>query len=146
LACLASILLYTGYKLAHPKEFKKVFAEGWKQWTPFLVTILIVVGVDLLWGIFIGTLVGLIFVVATNYSSVFSVFTKDNEVLIKFQKDVTFLHKMALKEALRIIPSGSEVFIDVSKVHFMDHDIKQLIEEFIASAHERGIEADLKKK
>jgi hypothetical protein len=28
----------------------------------------------------------------------------------------------------------------------MDHDIKQLIEEFIASAHERGIEADLKKK
>ena len=146
LACLASILLYTGYKLAHPKEFKKVFAEGWKQWTPFLVTILIVVGVDLLWGIFIGTLVGLIFVVATNYSSVFSVFTKDNEVLIKFQKDATFLHKMALKEALRIIPSGSEVFIDVSKVHFMDHDIKQLIEEFIASAHERGIEADLKKK
>lgn len=146
LACLASILLYTGYKLAHPKEFKKVFAEGWKQWTPFLVTILIVVGVDLLWGIFIGTLVGLIFVVATNYSSVFSVYKKDNEVLIKFQKDVTFLHKMALKEALRIIPSGSEVFIDVSKVHFMDHDIKQLIEEFIASAHERGIEADLKKK
>ena len=146
LACLASILLYTGYKLAHPKEFKKVFAEGWKQWTPFLVTILIVVGVDLLWGIFIGTLVGLIFVVATNYSSVFSVYKKDNEVLIKFQKDVTFLHKMALKEALRIIPTGSEVFIDVSKVHFMDHDIKQLIEEFIASAHERGIEADLKKK
>jgi MFS superfamily sulfate permease-like transporter len=146
LACLASILLYTGYKLAHPKEFKKVFAEGWKQWTPFLVTILIVVGVDLLWGIFVGTLVGLIFVVATNYSSVFSVFKKDNEVLIKFQKDVTFLHKMALKETLRTIPLGSEVYIDVSKVHFMDHDIKQLIEEFIASAHERGIEADLKKK
>jgi MFS superfamily sulfate permease-like transporter len=146
LACLASILLYTGYKLAHPKEFKKVFAEGWKQWTPFLVTILIVVGVDLLWGIFVGTLVGLIFVVATNYSSVFSVFKKDNEVLIKFQKDVTFLHKMALKEALRTIPPGTEVYIDVSKVHFMDHDIKQLIEEFIASAHERGIEADIKKK
>jgi MFS superfamily sulfate permease-like transporter len=146
LACLASILLYTGYKLAHPKEFKKVFAEGWKQWTPFLITILIVVGVDLLWGIFIGTLVGLIFVLSTNYSSVFSVFKKDNEVLIKFQKDVTFLHKMALKEALRTIPAGSEVFIDTSKVHFMDHDINQLLEEFIASAHERGIEADLKKK
>lgn len=146
LACLASILLYTGFKLAHPKEFKKVFAEGWKQWTPFLITILIVVGVDLLWGIFIGTLVGLVFVISTNYSSVFSVFKKDNEVLIKFQKDVTFLHKMALKEALRTIPSGSEVFIDTSKVHFMDHDINQLLEEFMASAHDRGIEADLKKK
>ncbi len=146
LACLASILLYTGYKLAHPKEFKKVFSEGWKQWVPFLVTIAVVVGVDLLWGIFIGTIVGLIFVILTNYSSVFSVFKNGNEVLIKFQKDVTFLHKMALKEALRKIPAGSEVFIDISKVHFMDHDINLLIQEFIATAHERGIEADLKKK
>jgi MFS superfamily sulfate permease-like transporter len=146
LACLASVLLYTGYKLAHPSAFKKVIAEGWKQWVPFLVTIVVVVGVDLLWGIFVGTLVGLVFVLVTNYSSVFTVFQNENEVLIKFQKDVTFLHKMALKEALRKIPTGSEVFIDISKVHFMDHDINLLIQEFIATAHERGIEADLKKK
>ncbi|WP_395783066.1 SulP family inorganic anion transporter [Aquirufa sp.] len=146
LACLASVLLYTGYKLAHPSAFKKVIAEGWKQWVPFLVTIVVVVGVDLLWGIFVGTLVGLVFVLVTNYSSVFTVFQNGNEVLIKFQKDVTFLHKMALKEALRKIPTGSEVFIDISKVHFMDHDINLLIQEFIATAHERGIEADLKKK
>lgn len=146
LACLASILLYTGYKLAHPKEFKKVITEGWKQWVPFLVTVAVVVGVDLLWGIFVGTLVGLIFVLITNYSSVFTVFKDGNEILIKFQKDVTFLHKMALKETLRQIPAGSEVFIDTSKAHFMDHDIHLLIQEFISTAPERGIEADIKKK
>jgi MFS superfamily sulfate permease-like transporter len=146
LACLASVLLFTGYKLAHPSAFKKVIAEGWKQWVPFLVTVAVVVGVDLLWGIFIGTLVGLIFVLLTNYSSVFTVFQNGNEVLIKFQKDVTFLHKMSLKEALRKIPAGSEVYIDISKVHFIDHDINLLIQEFIATAHERGIEADLKQK
>ena len=146
LACLASILLYTGYKLAHPKEFKKVFAEGWKQWVPFLVTVAVVVGVELLWGIFVGTLVGLAFVVITNYSSVFTVFKNGNEILIKFQKDVTFLHKMQLKEALRKIPEGAEVYIDTTKVHFMDHDINLLIQEFISTAQERGIEVDLKKK
>lgn len=146
LACLASILLYTGYKLAHPKEFKKVFAEGWKQWVPFLVTVAVVVGVDLLWGIFVGTLVGLAFVVITNYSSVFTVFKNGNEILIKFQKDVTFLHKMQLKETLRKIPVGAEVYIDTTKVHFMDHDINLLIQEFISTAQERGIEVDLKKK
>lgn len=146
LACLASILLYTGYKLAHPKEFKKVFAEGWKQYVPFLITVAVVVVVDLLWGIFIGTLVGLVFVVITNYSSVFTVFKNGNDILIKFQKDVTFLHKMSLKETLRKIPAGSEVFIDATKVHFMDHDINLLIQEFISTAKERGIEVDLKKK
>jgi MFS superfamily sulfate permease-like transporter len=146
LACLASILLFTGYKLAHPKEFKKVFAEGWKQYVPFLITVAVVVGVDLLWGIFVGTLVGLVFVVITNYSSVFTVFKNGNEILIKFQKDVTFLHKMSLKETLRKIPTGSEVYIDTTKVHFMDHDINLLIQEFMSTAQERGIEVDLKKK
>jgi MFS superfamily sulfate permease-like transporter len=146
LACLASVLLYTGYKLAHPSAFKKVISEGWKQWVPFLITVAVVVGVDLLWGIFIGTLVGLLFVLITNYSSVFTVFKNGNEILIKFQKDITFLHKMALKEALRKIPDGSEVYIDRSKVHFMDHDINLLIEEFIHTAAERNIEVDIKKK
>jgi len=146
LACLASILLYTGYKLAHPKEFKKVFAEGWKQYVPFLVTVAVVVGVDLLWGIFVGTLVGLAFVIITNYSSVFTVFKNGNDILIKFQKDVTFLHKMSLKETLRKIPAGSEVFIDATKAHFMDHDINLLIQEFMSTANERGIGVDLKKK
>ena len=146
LACLASVLLYTGYKLAHPSSFKKVIDEGWKQWVPFLVTVIIVVGVDLLWGIFIGTLIGLVFVLITNYSSVFTVFQNGNELLIKFQKDVTFLHKMALKETLRKIPTGTEVYIDISKIHFMDHDINLLIQEFINTAPERGIEVDLKKK
>jgi MFS superfamily sulfate permease-like transporter len=110
------------------------------------VTVAVVVGVDLLWGIFVGTLVGLIFVVITNYSSVFTVFKNGNEILIKFQKDVTFLHKMQLKEALRKIPEGAEVFIDTTKVHFMDHDIHLLIQEFVSTARERGIEVDLKKK
>jgi MFS superfamily sulfate permease-like transporter len=146
LSCLASILLYTGYKLAHPKEIKKVFKEGWKQWVPFAITIVVVVGVDLLWGIFIGTASGLVFVIFTNYSSVFSVFEKNNEILIKFQKDVTFLHKLALKEALRKIQNGKMVYLDASKVHFMDHDINLLIEEFIITAPNRGIQVDYKKK
>ncbi len=123
LASLASILLFTGYKLAHPKEFKKVISEGPMQWIPFLITIAVVVGVDLLWGIFIGTLVGILFILVTSYSSVFSVFMNGKEVLIKFQKDVTFLHKMSLKEALRKIPRGSDVYIDASKAHFIDQAI-----------------------
>jgi anti-anti-sigma regulatory factor len=53
---------------------------------------------------------------------------------------------MAIKEALRKIPKGSDVYIDISKVHFIDHDINQLLQEFITTANERGIEAELKKK
>ena len=127
-------------------QFKKIIKEGWKQYVPFFVTIIVVVSVDLLWGIFVGTAVGLVFVIITNYSAVFTVFINGNEVLIKFQKDVTFLHKMSLKETFRKIPTGSEVYIDASKVHFMDHDIKLLITEFMSTAKERGIDVDFKQK
>ena len=144
LACLASVLLYTGYKLANPSEFKKIIGEGWKQWVPFLVTILVVVFVDLLWGIFIGTTVGLGFVVVTNYQSVISVHQKDNSILIRFKKDVTFLHKMVVKNTLQKIPENSLVFIDAKQAQFIDHDIQILLKQFIETAHLKNIEIDYK--
>lgn len=138
--------MFTGYKLAHPKEFKKVFTEGWKQYIPFLCTILVVVFVDLLWGIFIGTLVGLLFVVISNYQSAISVFKKDQTVLIKFQKDLSFLHKMALKNALMDIKPGCMVYIDARNAPYMDHDIRNIIEGFVQTASLKNIEVDLKFK
>jgi hypothetical protein len=38
------------------------------------------------------------------------------------------------------------VYIDASKVHFMDHDVKLLINEFMSAAKERGIDVDFKQK
>lgn len=43
LASLASILLFTGYKLAKPSIFKGMFKNGKYQWLPFVVTVLAVV-------------------------------------------------------------------------------------------------------
>jgi hypothetical protein len=53
---------------------------------------------------------------------------------------------LSLKEAFRKIPTGSQVYIDASKVHFMDHDIKLLINEFMSAAKERDIDVDFKQK
>jgi len=145
LACLASVLLYTGYKLAHPKEFKKVLSEGWKQWVPFLTTIVVVVFVDLLWGIFIGTSIGLLFVIFTSYESVITVHQKENSFLIRFKKDVTFLHKMTLKTILQKIPENSLVFIDAKQAHFMDHDIQLMLKEYMETANLKNIEIDYQK-
>ncbi|MEY2792405.1 MAG: Carbonate dehydratase [Bacteroidota bacterium] len=145
LASLASILLFTGYKLAHPKEFIKIIKDGWKQWIPFIVTILVVVFVDLLWGIFIGTTVGLAFVIVTNYQSVLSIHQKDNSFLIRFKKDVTFLHKMSIKNTLQNIPPNSLVFIDAHHAQFIDHDIQLLLKEFMETAPSKNIEIDYKK-
>ena len=40
LSVLAAILFVVGYKLAKPALFKKMYQLGWKQFVPFIVTVL----------------------------------------------------------------------------------------------------------
>ncbi len=67
LASLAAILLVTGYKLAKIQVFKDMFAQGWNQFLPFVVTIVAVLFSDLLYGIGIGMAVGFFFILRENY-------------------------------------------------------------------------------
>ena len=54
LSVLAAVLLVVGYKLAKPKLFKEMFNAGANKFVPFLATVIVIVGKDLLWGISIG--------------------------------------------------------------------------------------------
>jgi len=59
-ACLAAILLYSGYKLASPKVFRSIALKGWEQMVIMIVTLLASLAIDLLWGVFIGIIVTLV--------------------------------------------------------------------------------------
>lgn len=54
LAALAAMLVYTGFRLAHPSEFLHVYKIGREQLAIFVVTIIAVLATDLLIGIAIG--------------------------------------------------------------------------------------------
>jgi len=51
LSVLASILLVDGYKLANPQLFIKMYKLGNNQFITCVVTVLVIVFKDLLWGI-----------------------------------------------------------------------------------------------
>lgn len=144
LACLAAILLMVGYKLANPALFRKAFRDGWSQFIPFMVTILLVVFQDLLIGIAVGTAVGLLFVVYTNFNLVITVVRDGKTVLLKFNKDATFLNKAKLKTELAHLQPGDEVYIDASRAHFIDYDIRTMLREFRDVAPTRNITVDFR--
>jgi MFS superfamily sulfate permease-like transporter len=144
LACLAAVLIMVGYKLASPKVFKSVFKDGISQAIPFLVTVLGIVFTDLLIGIIIGTVVGLLFVLYTNYQSTFRVIRDGNKVLIKFQRDMYFLAKMPLKETLKSLQPGDQVLIDGKNAPFIDHDIYNILHEFKETAERQGMYYELR--
>jgi MFS superfamily sulfate permease-like transporter len=144
LASLAAVLLMVGYKLASPAVFKKVYKEGFDQFIPFIITILVIVFKDLLWGIFIGTAVGLLFVLRTNFKNVVSYVRDGKSVLMKFNKDVYFLNKPQIKEILMNLNDGDEIMIDGTKATFIDHDIYSILDEFKKGAKDRNIDVDFK--
>lgn len=139
LSCLAAVLIIVGYKLAKPAIFQKTYRDGWSQFIPFVATVAGIVFTDLLAGIALGTLVGILFILYTNSQSSFRLIRDGNKVMIKFEKDQYFLSKPQLKEALGSLKPGDDVLIDGRKAPFIDHDIYNMLHDYQETAHVQGI-------
>ncbi|MBD2755113.1 SulP family inorganic anion transporter [Spirosoma validum] len=144
LSCLAAVLIMVGYKLAKPAIFKKTYQDGWSQFVPFIVTVAGIVFTDLLIGIALGSVVGIIYVLYTNFQSTFRVARNGRQVLIEFEKDLYFLSKPQLKEVLGSLEPGDEVVIDGTKAPFIDHDIYNMLHDYRETAKVQGIHYELR--
>lgn len=144
LAALSAILMIVGLKLCSLKIIKKIWKLGNVQFYPFLVTIVAVVFSDILTGTLIGCIFGLFFVIKSMHLRAFTIVSDHNQYLIKFNKDVFFLNKAELKEKLGTIPNNSIVTLDGTKAAVIDHDIKDLIKDFIKSSEYKNIKVEVK--
>jgi MFS superfamily sulfate permease-like transporter len=144
LSCLAAVLIMVGYKLAKPSIFQKTYRDGWSQFIPFIVTVVGIVFTDLLIGIALGSVVGIIYVLYTNFQTTFRLTRSGQKVTIEFEKDLYFLSKPQLKEALGSLQPGDEVVIDGSKAPFIDHDIFNMLHDYRETAKVQGIQYELR--
>ena len=146
-AVLAAILLVTGYNLTKPKLYKNMWSLGWKQFIPFILTIIIILLTDLLIGVTTGLLLSIYYIIQNNFKAEYKIQqTKKHETdvfYIKLNSNVTFLNKVKLKDALDKIPEYSVLTIDGSESNFIDYDILEIISEFGNKAHDRHIELHL---
>ena len=62
LASLAAILIYTGYKLAHPSLIRYAWSQGYTQLLPFVVTVVAILALRPAGGHRLGLAVGFIFI------------------------------------------------------------------------------------
>lgn len=145
-AALASILIFTGYKLAKLELFKDLYKRGIDQFAPFIITLLAIVFSDLLKGISIGILVGVYFIVKSNFKTSVFVIKDKTQYLIRFRKEVSFLNKSNIKQTLAEIQGGSNVIIDPTKADFIDKDIIDLINDFISTSNARNIKVYIEKQ
>jgi len=147
-ASLAAILIVTGYNLTKPKLYRNMWSLGWKQFIPFLITIVVILSTDLLIGVSIGLIISIYFIIQNNFKAEYRItHTTINRIetqYIKLNSNVTFLNKVKLRKALDEVAEYSVLTIDGSECNFIDYDILEIISEYESKAHDRHIELHLK--
>ena len=143
-SALAAILIFTGYKLAKPSLFISFYKKGWDQFLPFVITIVAILATDLLKGVIVGILVGLFFVIRSNFKTSVFVVNDDNKFLFRLRKDVSFLNKPIIKKKLEDVPENAYVLIDASRADFIDKDVIETIEDFMLHAPLKKIQVEIK--
>ena len=139
LSAIAAILIVTGYKIARVTLFKEMFKRGLNQFIPFCITIIAILFSNLLYGIAIGIIVSIIFIIRGNFKSAILMIQDNNQYLIRFRKDITFLNKAIIKQKLESLPNNSFVLIDVKKADFIDKDVIDEINDFLCHVHLKNI-------
>ncbi|MDA8521580.1 SulP family inorganic anion transporter [Acidovorax sp. NCPPB 4044] len=142
LAALAAVLLHTGYKLAKPSLVMDTWRQGWGVFIPFAVTVAAILATDLLIGILIGLASSMLFVIESNTRGALSMVSEGSVHLLRLNKDVSFFSRATLRGYLARVQEGDALVIDGSDCRFLDRDIRETLEDFIAHAEERGIHVE----
>ena len=145
LSVLAAILLVVGYKLAKPSLFKKMYNLGWKQFVPFIVTIVGIVFTDLLVGIGLGLGVGIVVILIKSFQNSHFLHIEDksndrNQIKMTLAEEVTFFNKGSILNELDSLPKNTYLELDVRKTTYLDHDIIEILDDFTIKARERNID------
>ncbi len=151
LSVLAAILFIVGFKLAKPALFVKMFKLGWKQFVPFIATVLGIVFTDLLIGIALGLAVGIVVILLKNYQNSHFLHIEDksngkHKIKMTLAEEVTFFNKGAILKELDSLPVDTYLELNILNTRYLDNDIIEILEDFSIKAKDRNIDIKLVSK
>lgn len=153
LAALAAMLIYTGYRLAHPSEFAHAWHIGPEQMLVFVVTIIGVLATDLLIGISIGIAVELCVHLANGVSPTSLLKPKfeitpasDDTYVIAAHKSAIFSNWIPFRRAIEDIGLGKKcnVVVDLSDTHLVDHSVMNKLDDLRRDFKRAGLTLEVR--
>lgn len=143
LASLAAILLVVGYKLAKPATFVRMAKHGGRQFVPFVITVLAIVATDLLTGIGIGLAAAIVAILWDHYKRPLEGLDRDDNAkrcTLTLGREVTFLHKAGIRQALADLPEDFHVEVDARGSQTLDPDVVDILEDYQKKAQDLGLD------
>jgi MFS superfamily sulfate permease-like transporter len=140
-AALAAMLIFVGFKLAHPKEFVHMLHVGKSQFIIFTATVVVTLATDLLIGVGTGILLEII-VNLMNGASINNLFKSNVALNKQNEEDYTltingglmFTNILGFKKVFASLPQGKNITIDVSTAKIVDHTsiltLNSLVEDY----------------
>ncbi len=127
-ACLAAMLVFTGFRLASPKEFLHTYHIGKAQLLIYVSTIIATLATDLLIGIGVGILVKILthlyYGVPVNslFKAWISTKHENKDTLHIFvSKALIFFNYLPFKKYMERLPKDKHLVLDFSEAVFIDH-------------------------
>ena len=149
LAALGAMLVFTGFRLASPKEFVHMYRVGREQLVIFVATIVGVLATDLLVGIGIGILVKVLIHLA-NGVPVLSLFRlrasvdhSEDGATVRVSDSAVFSTWIGLKKQLAALKGDSPVRVDLSGTVLVDHTVMDRLREMEKEFEEEGASLEI---
>lgn len=149
LAALAGMLVYTGTRLAHPKEFINVYRIGKEQLVIFVATLFAVLATDLLIGIAVGIAIKF-FIHVSRGAKIRTLFRPELDVTdvdgqtvrIKVGDSAIFSNWIPLRRQIEQsgMLQGKNVILDMSKTRLVDHSVMEKLHLLESDFQEQQLE------
>lgn len=148
-AALAAMLIYVGFKLAHPKEFIHMWKLGKTQFVVFVATVILTLATDLLIGVAAGILLKFLFTFLNGAKGkeIFrskTTYEEDEEhVQLVSESSLVFSNLIHFKKKLKELPKGKNISVDLSHCKLVDHTTMSALLDLQHEYREAGVQFEI---
>jgi MFS superfamily sulfate permease-like transporter len=139
-ASLAAVLVYTGYKLVNPANFRRLLRFGGAPVIIYSATVIMIVATDLLIGIATGLLLSLIKILWALARIEIDIRSdaRRSRVDVTVSGAATFLQMPRLIDSLSSLPEDAEVHVHLHGLRYIDHACFDAIADWERKRIEKG--------
>jgi MFS superfamily sulfate permease-like transporter len=144
-AALAAMLIFVGFRLAHPREFAHMFHIGKEQFAVFVTTVIVTLSTDLLIGVGSGILLEMA-INLFNGLKAKNLFSADFDITehdfvhysAKAKSGLVFSNIISAQKAYDMLPRGKNITIDLSEANIIDHTAMTGLQKFVKDYNSDG--------